>query len=118
MLASKLRNKITGFLLPICSSLRVKTLKYMSSSNLAWLDLAQPVLKLHSCITMSELFQHRDNFDAVLKQLDEIAKDCAEHHFSSRPVSAALESSEQGCHSSFATFLTPENLQIQKEIAL
>ena len=67
---------------------------------------------------MSELFQHRDDFDAILKQLDEIAKVCAEHHFSWSPVSAALESSEQGCHSSFATFLTPENLQIQKEIAL
>lgn len=115
----------------------------MSSSNLAWLDLAQdphnvssvfwslvaffnrrrpqkfslefslkadvhfekqrnstlPVLKLQSRTTMSELFWRRDDFNAVLKQLDEVfhddvAKLCAESHFSWNPVSVTLESSE------------------------
>lgn len=48
---------------------------------------------------MSELFQRRDDFDAVLKQLeevfhDDVAKLCAESHFSWSPVSVALESGE------------------------
>ena len=34
-----------------------------------------PVLKLHSCTTMSELFQHRDEFNDVLNQIDEIFHD-------------------------------------------
>ena len=58
-----------------------------------------PVVKLHSHTMMSELFQRTggDDFEPVLKQLDEvfqddIAKLCAEHYFSWSPVS--LESSE------------------------
>jgi hypothetical protein len=58
-----------------------------------------PVLKLHSHTTMSELFRRRDDFEAVLKQLDEVFHDdiaqlCAERQFSWSPVSVALESSE------------------------
>jgi hypothetical protein len=76
-----------------------------------------PVLKLRSLTTMSELFRRGNDFDDVLKQLnevfhDDIAELWAERHFSWSPVSSSLESSEQSCSFSFLTFLTPKNLKI------
>ena len=58
-----------------------------------------PVLKLDSCTTMSELFSCGDNFEPVLRQLEEVfvgdvAELCAEQHFSWSPVSVTLKSSE------------------------
>jgi hypothetical protein len=57
---------------------------------------------------MSELFRRRNDFDDVLKQLDEVFHDdiaelCAERHFSWSPVSFTLESSEQSCSFSLLT---------------
>jgi hypothetical protein len=71
-----------------------------------------PVLKLHTHTTMSELFRRGDDFDDLLKQLDEvfhhdIVELCAERHFSWSPVSVTVESSEWACSFSLVTFLTP-----------
>jgi hypothetical protein len=58
-----------------------------------------PALKLHSRTIMSELFRRGEDFDVVLKHLDEIflngvADRCAENHFLWNSVPVLLKSSE------------------------